>query len=93
MTTRRITVTLPAGLAEELDRAARNRSRFVAEAIRHELDRLRREELHSSLEEPHPETVQLAKLGMAEWAETAADGDDALVDPSAGKPVRWSEAE
>lgn len=89
MTTRRITVTLPAGLAEELDRAARNRSRFVAQAIRRELDR-RRKALRSSLEEPHPESAELTELGLAEWAATAAEGDDALVDPSAGKRVRWS---
>lgn len=81
---------MPAELAEELDRAARNRSRFVAEAVRRELDRLRREALRSSLERPHPETAALAELGMAEWSETVAEGDDALVDPAAGKRVRWS---
>ena len=66
------------------------RSRFVAEAIRRELDRRRREALKASLEEPHPETVELAEKGFAEWATSASQGDTDLLDPSGGTAVRWS---
>jgi len=90
MVVHRITVTLPADLAAELSRAARNRSRFVAEAIRRELARRRREALDASLEHPHAETAELAETGLSEWASTVAEGDDGLLDPQEGKPVRWS---
>jgi hypothetical protein len=90
MAVHRITVTLPADLAEELDRAARNRSRFVTEAIRRELDRVRREALRASLEDPHAETSELAEQGLSDWAATVAEGDGELLDPREGKPVRWS---
>lgn len=90
MPTDRITVTLPRELVVELARVARNRSRFVAEAIRHELEKRRREALRVSLENPHPETAELAELGWAEWAATTAPGDADLVDPNEGTPVEWS---
>jgi post-segregation antitoxin (ccd killing protein) len=90
MPTHRITVTIPADLAGRLTRAAKNRSRFVAEAIRRELERRRRDALRASLESPHPETAEMAEVGWAEWAGTAADADADLVDPAEGTPVRWS---
>lgn len=86
----RITVTLPRELVIELARIAQNRSRFVAEAIRRELDRRRREALKDSLESPHPETAGLAEAGFAEWAASTSKADADLLDPREGTAVRWS---
>ena len=41
-TVERVTVTLPNELVSEIDRREKNRSKFVAEAVRHELERRRR---------------------------------------------------
>jgi hypothetical protein len=58
--------------------------------VRHELDRRRRAELHRSLRNPHPESADLAQQGLEEWARSLPEEDtEALVDSSAGKPVRW----
>ncbi len=89
-TNERVTVTLPAEVVQDIDRLEKNRSKFVLEAVRHELQRRRREELQRSLRSPHPEIEQLAEAGFDEWAgglpaENAAE----LVDLKAGKPVRW----
>lgn len=86
----RITVTLPRELVLELARAAKNRSRFVAEAIRREIERRRREALTDALENPHPETADLAEVGWGEWAASAKPEDADLLDPKGGTPVRWS---
>jgi len=86
----RVTVTLPSDLLRDIDRREKNRSKFVAEAVRNELDRRRRAELRRSLENPHPESTELAEQGLDEWSRGLPDEDtDALVDNSAGTPVRW----
>ncbi len=86
----RVTVTLPNDLVREIDRREENRSKFVAEAIRHELDHRRREELRRSLQNPHPESAQLAEQGPEEWTRGLPEEDaEALVVSGAGKPVRW----
>jgi Arc/MetJ-type ribon-helix-helix transcriptional regulator len=86
----RVTVTLPAELVKDIDRREKNRSRFVAEAVRRELEHRRREELHRSLRNPHPESVELANEGLAAWARSLPEEDtNSLVDGSAGDPVRW----
>jgi len=90
-TTARVTVTLPAALVEEIDRVEPNRSRFVAVAVEHEIERRRREALLASIRSPHPDSVALAAEGAAEWGSLAADGDSKLVDVAAGKPVKWVE--
>jgi len=41
----RITVTLPDDLVKDIDRREKNRSKFVMDAVRHELDRRRPAEL------------------------------------------------
>ena len=92
-TTERVTVTLPAELLERIDRLERNRSRFIKDAVEHELARRRREGLHRSLEHPHPEAADLADTGLDEWVASLPEGDEGLVDMSAGKPVRWVEGE
>ena len=92
-TTERVTVTLPAELVESIDRLERNRSRFIAEAVGHELVRRRREGLMRSLKSPHPEAAELAETGLADWAASLPTDDEGLVDISAGKPVRWVEGQ
>lgn len=86
----RVTVTLPPELVDEIDRHETNRSRFVLEAVRGELQRRRREALRRSLEEPHPEGTELAEAGLDHWAEgLPADAAGDLVDVGGGSPVRW----
>src|SRR5271154_626715 len=86
----RVTVTLPVDLLRDIDRRERNRSKFVAEAVRHELDRRRREELRRSLQNPHAESTDLVNEGLEAWGRSLPEEDtEALVDNSAGKAVRW----
>ena len=92
-TTERVTVTLPIDLVEGIDRFEHNRSRFVAEAVEHELVRRRREGLLRSLANPHPEATELAETGLADWGAGLPAGDEGRVDEAAGKPVRWVEGE
>jgi hypothetical protein len=90
----RVTVTLPNDLVRDIDRRERNRSKFVAEAVRNELDRRRREELRRSLHNPHPESADLAEQGLEEWTRGLPEEDtEALVDSNAGMPVRWVSGE
>jgi Arc/MetJ-type ribon-helix-helix transcriptional regulator len=86
----RVTVTLPNDLVRDIDRREKNRSKFVAEAVRNELDRRRRDELHRSLQNPHPESANLSESGLEEWTRSLPEEDtEALVDSNAGKPVHW----
>lgn len=86
----RVTVTLPNELVREIDRYQKNRSKFVAEAVRRELDRRRRARLRQSLQNPHAESAELAEQGVAEWVHGLPQEDiEALVDDNAGVPVRW----
>lgn len=86
----RVTVTLSNDLLREIDRREKNRSKFVADAVRRELDRRRRIELQRSLENPHPESEALAEQGLEEWSRGLPEEDaEALVDGSAGRAVRW----
>ena len=90
----RVTVTLPMDLVRDIDRREKNRSKFVADAVRHELDPRRREDLRRSLQNPHPESAELADEGLEAWARSLPEDDtEALVDSSAGKPVRWVSGE
>jgi hypothetical protein len=66
-TTERVTVTLPADLVEGIDRIKRNRSRFITEAVEHELTLRRRAGLLRSLSNPHPEATELSEMGLADW--------------------------
>lgn len=89
-TTERVTVTLPAELLKSIDRLERNRSRFIAQAVEHELQRRRRDGLHESLKAPHPESSELADGGLADWV-IGEPGDEGLVDAATGRAVRWVE--
>jgi len=86
----RVTVTMPAELVAGIDRVERNRSRFIAEAVRHELQRRRRLELLRSLEEPHPDSLATAALGLERWGQELPAGDSGLLDPRGGVPLDWS---
>ena len=86
----RVTVTLPDDLLRDIDRQEKNRSKFVAEAVRRELDRRRRAELRRSLHNPHPDSAELAGQGLQEWSRGLPEEDtEALVNRRAGKAVRW----
>ena len=86
----RVTVTLRSDLLEEIDRVERNRSRFIAEAVEHELQRRRREALLLSVVNPHPETAELVDVGTGDWVKDLREEHD-LVDLSTGIAVRWIE--
>ena len=88
----RVTVTLSADLVEGIDRLERNRSRFIAEAVEHELARRRREMLLSSVRTPHSETAGLADFGLGDWTADLPD-DEGLVDVTGGTAVRWVEGQ
>ena len=90
-TTERVTVTLSAELVEGIDRLERNRSRFIAEAVEHELARRRRAALLTSVSNPHPETADLVDPGLGDW--TADLPEEGLVDVAGGTPVRWVEGQ
>jgi Arc/MetJ-type ribon-helix-helix transcriptional regulator len=86
----RVTVTLPADLVENIDRLEPNRSAFVLEAVKRELQRRSRGALRQSLRNPHPEARKLAELGFVEWASRLPAEDAELVDMRKGTPVRWT---
>lgn len=82
---------MPKEIVEEIDRRANNRSKFVLDAVRRELDRRRSEDLRRSLENPHEESEAVADLGMDDWGAGIAESKDAgdLLDPQGGREVRW----
>jgi Arc/MetJ-type ribon-helix-helix transcriptional regulator len=84
----RVTVTLPAELVAKIDQIERNRSRFIAEAVEHELAQRRRDALLQSVQNPHPETTELVDVGLSDWVSELAQ-DEALVDATGGTAVRW----
>ena len=85
----RITVTLPDELVRDIDRRERNRSRFILEAVEHELENRRRLELLESVESPHPQSEEVAEVGLSEWGDLGAGAETELLDPQAGSSVRW----
>ncbi len=85
----RITVTLPADVVEDIDRREPNRSKFIQEAVRRELKRRLREQLRLSLENPHPDSSELAEAGLEDSVKGLPDEDASLIDPKAAKPVKW----
>ena len=90
MATTRVTITLPPGIVSEMDRLERNRSRFVLDAVRREIERRREEALRASLHQPHPESLDLAEAGLAEWGgSVSGPGADDLLLRDGGRDVRW----
>ncbi len=90
--TERVTVTLSADLVEGIDRLESNRSRFIAEAVEHELATRRREQLLTSVSNPHPQTADFADTGLGDWTADLPD-DEGLVDLAGGTAVRWVEGQ
>lgn len=86
----RVTVTLRSDLLEKIDQIERNRSRFISEAVEHELRRRRHEALLESVVNPHPETAELADVVVSDWVKDLPEEND-LVDLSTGTAVRWIE--
>ena len=87
----RVTITLSGDLVEGIDRLARNRSRFIAEAVQHELARRQRDALLQSINRPHPDIIELADIGLADWTSDLPNDDEGLVDTRGGIAVRWIE--
>ncbi len=53
-----------------------------------------RDELRRSLHNPHPESVELAEQGLADWSRGLPDEDtEALVNGAASTPIRWVSSE
>ena len=73
-----------------IDRIKRNRSRFIAEAVRHEPKRRQRQEQLRSLEEPHPDSLTTAELGLENWSQGLPVEDHNLLDPRSAMPLQWS---
>ena len=72
-------------------RLEKNRSKFLQEAARHELERRRRDLLARSLRSPHPDTADLAEAGFQDWASSLPEEDAAgLVNLQAGAAVHWA---
>jgi len=90
---KRVTVTLPHDVVEEIDRWEKNRSKFVLEASLRELALRRREELERSLTNPHIESEWVAEQGMEAWGSAADVDDEDLLEPTAARGVRWRENE
>ena len=88
----RISITLPPQIVSEIDRTVSNRSRFVLDAIVRELDRRRRERLQESLDQPHPESAEIAEEGFEEWYAELPEAEDLLV-RDGGTSVRWRSGE
>ena len=90
----RITVTLPVGLVEDIDRLQRNRSAFVAKAVEREIRRRTRAGLRRSLREPHAESVAMAEIGLRAWARgLPCEEIRELVDPGKGVAVHGRQGE
>ena len=87
---KRVTVTLPNEVVEEIDRWEKNRSRFVLEASLKELEHRRREELERSLANPHAESEWVAEQGLEDWGAGVLSDDEDLLDSDARMQVRWT---
>ncbi len=84
----RITVTLPDEVVRDIDKRERNRSRFVLEAVEHELANRRRQELLESVGSPHPQCEELAEAGLGEWGDRGDVEDGDLLESDSGSQVR-----
>ena len=89
MNTERVTVTLPSSLLDGIDRFEQNRSRFIAQAVEHELEHRRRDELLRSVRSPHPDGDDLKDIGTGDWLPDRMEDAAELVDLAGGTPVRW----
>ena len=89
--TERVTVTLPREIVRDIAHIDPNRSRFVLEAVHHELKRRKHDELRRSLRNPHPESIALAETTAEPGIREPIDEETSeLLDTSSGRPVRWT---
>ncbi|OYD17572.1 hypothetical protein CH333_00140 [candidate division WOR-3 bacterium JGI_Cruoil_03_44_89] len=65
---KRLNITLPEDLAQELE-AISNKSRFIAEAVKERLERIRREKLDKLLVEGYKATCREDREVDKEWEE------------------------
>ena len=86
----RVTVTMPSDLVLAIDRCETNRSRFIALAVRNELQNRRRIALEQSLQEPHGEARASSSLGLCDWLENLPENDNELLDPRLGMKLEWT---
>ena len=86
---KRVTVTLPDEVVDEIDRWEKNRSRFVLEASLRELALRRREKLGRSLANPHAEASRVAEQGLEDWGAAASADDEDLLQADRGRSVSW----
>jgi hypothetical protein len=85
-----LVVTLPKDVVRDIDRVERDRSRFVLEAVRHELQRRRSQDPRRSSAAPLPESFRVAEAGPGEWGRASPEEDlYGLVDLKTGAAVRW----
>ncbi|MCZ2149800.1 MAG: hypothetical protein LC126_18725 [Bryobacterales bacterium] len=85
-----MTASLNDDLLRDMDRREKSRAKFVAEAVRRELDRHGHAELRRSLQISHPESADFAEQGIEEWIRGLPEEDaESLVDITAGKAARW----
>lgn len=85
----RVTITLPSDILWEIDRADKNRSRFILEAVQREVARRRKEALAQSLAHPHPESQAFEAAGLDEWFRAGENDASELLDLDQGLEVRW----
>ena len=90
----RVTVTLPNDLVREIDRREKNRSKFIAEAVRNELDRRRRDELTGRWTTPTPRVLNSPsrdlRSGRAAYPRKMPRHSSTV---NAGRPIRWVSGE
>ena len=81
MTTKRVTITMPTEIVEEIDRQARNRSEFILDAVRREIGR--RRQVMQSLKNPHAGSESYGgdvssrtgiRAFLARWSKTSWTG-------------------
>ena len=65
-----VTIHMPADLLSAVDEQQTSRDAFIEQAVRHEVARHEHESLRASLEAPHPESREMAEVGLAEWAQS-----------------------
>jgi hypothetical protein len=62
----------------------------VTVTLPNELQRRRWDELRQSLDNPHPETSELAEQGLDDWATGLPEEDtEALIVATGGEPIQW----
>ena len=89
MTFETLVISLDHDLVVGIDTVHADRGEFIAEAVRNELARRKRHAFLESLATPHPESMAPAETGLGTWPEGSPDEDAQLLEPSAGRPVRW----